>query len=119
MGSDGRANSLHYKCGFVVKPYIDLYNFVIPRLEDNAGIPVMFDIFELYLFESDIFAQRLHNISITYHSRPLILHRSLDEYLLLSYVDEKGDSHVITEESKNTLLLKIVSGLSFRSYTPR
>ena len=111
VANDGRANSLHYKCGFPIIPYVDLLKNKIPGLSDNTGNPVIFKIHQLHIIDSDINDKLMHKVSITYFTDALYLIDNFGEYLLLA--NENFNSE---DEISNCFLLKIVPQLSIESY---
>ncbi len=113
--ADGRANSLHYKCGFPVMPYVDLLKNEIPGLKDNTDQPIKFKLHQLHIIDSDITNKVLHKVSVTYYSDTISLLSSFGEFLLLAY----GNKFTGENESaklEDTFLLKIVPQLSFSSF---
>src|SRR6185503_2458067 len=49
---DGKANSLHYKCGFPIIPYVDLLKNEIPGLKDNTQRPIKFKTYQFQITDS-------------------------------------------------------------------
>jgi len=115
--NDGRANSLHYKCGFPISPYISMLHNKIPGLTDNLGIPIKFDICQFTLIESDITTKYAHKFSLTYITNELTLIDATGDYMILAYGDKKEELTTLPYKTiEGSFILKILFGLSISSY---
>ena len=115
--NDSKANSLHYKCGFPVIPYIDLLKNEIPGLKDNTQQSIKFKTYQFNIIDSDITTKLAHEVSISYITDTLSLLDSLGEYLLLAYGNrfvEGSDS--LVKPIEDTFLLHLAPQVSFSSY---
>ncbi len=108
--NDGRANSLHYKCGFPIGGFIDKLNKQIPFLQDAAGQNIEFATYQLEVIESDITNKLLHKVAIHYISDRFDLYEIIGENLLLS------KSEAPNEEGAETFILRLCEGLSIIEY---
>ena len=116
VANDGRANSLHYKCGFPVAPHIQLLKNNIPGLTDNAGKNITFTQTQFNIIESDITNITAHAVSITYFTDTITLLDNAGDYLLMSYGDQTDKLVQPLKSVENVFLLKLVPGLSIASY---
>ncbi|HYV94387.1 MAG TPA: hypothetical protein VE978_21625 [Chitinophagales bacterium] len=115
--NDGKANSLHYKCGFPVIPYVDLLKNEIPGLKDNTLQPIKFKTWQFQIIDSDINTKLAHKVSITYYTDVFSLLDNFGEYLLLAYGDKFTDaSETPGKPLEDTFMLRLVPQLSFSSY---
>lgn len=68
VANDGRANSLHYKCGFAIGQWIKALNGRIPGVLDGAHKPVPFILHRFELLESDTLDGNTHRAAIIYET---------------------------------------------------
>src|SRR5450432_3919294 len=68
VAADGRANSLHYKTGFVIEPWILKYRNQIPSLKDHEGKSIPFISHRFELIESHLSDFRQHVVSMHYQT---------------------------------------------------
>lgn len=111
--ADGRANSLHYKCGFAVAGLIESLNKEVPGVLDTMGRSIAFDMYEFELIESDLTNKLLHKAAIIYTTEELALIDSIADTLLVS---KKIIPHGLTEEQDLFFMLKLQAGLSITDY---
>ncbi|MES2776277.1 MAG: hypothetical protein V4722_19030 [Bacteroidota bacterium] len=112
--ADGRANSLHYKCGFAVSGLLETLNKKIPGLQNNSGQSIVFDVYRFEVLESDITDQSKHKIVIHYTTDTLTLLASFADQLLVAYGDKSSDSQAGVVE--DTFLLPLQPGINIVSY---
>ena len=112
--NDGRANSLHYKCGFAVSGLIETLNKTIPGIKDSLDtVPLFFTSYKFEIVESDITNRLEHKVAITYFTDTLTLHTIIGEYMLLSLGDNTITSSAdITE----TFMIQMRPMLSIIGY---
>jgi hypothetical protein len=113
LANDKRANSLHYKVGFPISPYIDLLQKKIPTLTDNMGNPLRFDTYQFNIIDSDVGNKESHRVGITYFTDKHILIDNIGDYLLLATNNTMEKN---AEEMTETFLLKIIPNLSICSF---
>lgn len=113
VAHDSRANSLHYKAGFPIAPYIELLQKNIPILKDNMDNSLPFDTYQFNILDSDISKRDAHKVSITYVTGIYTWVDTIGDYLLLAVGDATGK---IAAEMIDTFLLKTTAGLSISSY---
>lgn len=114
VANDGRANSLHYKCSFVVLHHIETLKNKIPGLQDTAGrFNIPFDVPEFKVLESGITDKGLHKVAIIYITDVFTLADSFGEYLLLVIGDQPES---ITNSGLETFTLKMQDNLSIVNY---
>jgi len=111
--NDGRANSLHYKTGFVIGNFIEKLNKEIPGLKTSLEQSVLFDTYKFELIESDIKNKSPHKVAVNYISGIITLLDNVGDNLLLAYGDNLTDK---TKEPIETFLLKMQRGLSITDY---
>ena len=92
-----KAYSLNQKLESSVMDMMDALKHKIPGLNDSQGQSVLFDWAELHILSSDLLNKAAHVVSITYTSPKLILHKIVDDYLMLSYCakDNFGDIFMV------------------------
>ncbi len=111
--ADGRANSLHYKAGFAIGPYINLLQNKIPHLQDTLEKQLSFETHKFEMIESDITNKAAHKVAVHYITQTLTLFEIIGEYLLLA----EGDTLTINPgEPVETFMLKMQPGISISSY---
>ncbi len=115
--SDGKANSLHYKCGLAISPCVDGLKSRIPVLTDNAGNHIKFVNRQFHILESDITDISKHRVSITYLTDLMTLLDNIGEYLVLAYGNKAECLLNWQGELIDTFLLKMVPGLSVCNYS--
>lgn len=98
-----KTNHLNQKLYYSVMNTIDSLDNLMPMVSDINGNPVLFDLAELNIHESDLLNKAIHVVSITYTSPKLVLHEIVDDSLILSY-DIKG-------QFNNTFILKMSDDL--------
>ena len=108
--NDGRANSLHYKCGFGISGFIEKLNKKMPLLEDCLGKPIAFDNYNFELIESNIMNQQQHKVAIHFTTNEFTLHDSIGDHMILS---EKTNSNNNLHES---FTLQLQPNLSVVNY---
>lgn len=111
VANDGRANSLHYKCGFAIGNHIELMRNQMPGLTTSLGDTVVFDNYEFKLIDSHIRNYAAHAIAIIYYTNELALLSEIGGYLLLS-----NDLSSVLEQPRETFLIKMQDNLSIVSY---
>jgi hypothetical protein len=89
--ADGRANSLHYKTGFVIEPYILKFGFRIPFLKDQEGKSIPFINHRFELIESHISDFEQHEVAIHYQTNPYSWLATMCNEFVLSLVNQKPD----------------------------
>ena len=117
VANDIRANSLHYKCGFPVSPYIDSLKNRIPVLSDNGGNPIKFVNRQFHIVESDVTDFKRHKVAITYMTDIMTLVDTIGDYLVLAYGNKAESILSWQTELIDTFLLKVVPGLSVCNYS--
>lgn len=113
--ADGRANSLHYKCGFAVGNFINSLNNTIPGLKDTLGKNLLFETHQFEVIESDITDKSKHTIAIVYFTATLTLYEKFGDFLLLAYGDMVSEKN---KEETPTYLLQVQPCFSICSYKP-
>lgn len=108
--NDGKANSLHYKIGLVIGPFIGSLKNKIPFCYDNMGNEIIFENFSTKLIESDKKNVSLHKAALIFTTGQLTIFDSFGEYLLLAYGDKRNDAEA------ETFLLKLRENISITSY---
>ena len=117
VDNDGKANSLHYKCGQAITQHIDDLKGRIPVLADNAGNHIKFVNRQFHILESDITDITKHRVAITYLTDLMTLVDNIGEYLVLAY-GNKAESLLNWEGGLiDTFLLKMAPGLSVCNYS--
>ncbi|RLJ77638.1 hypothetical protein [Pedobacter alluvionis] len=96
-----KANTLNQKLQYSVMDSIAALEHKMPVLNDLENHPVLFDLAELYIYNSDLLNKAAHIVSITYTSPDLILHEIVGDLLILSY----------TAKAHETLVVKITENL--------
>jgi len=117
VANDGKANSLHYKCGLSIAPHIDGLKSRIPVLTDNAGNHIKFVNRQFHIIESDITDISKHRVSVTYLTDLMTLIDNIGEYLVLAYGNKAENLLNWQSELIDTFLLKMVPGLSVCNYS--
>ncbi len=110
--ADGRANSLHYKCGFAISGLVDGLQRIIPGCTGTFGEPVNFETYRFELIESSLQDPQLHQVAIYYTSPLLLLYEVMADTLLLSTPANQN------EMPAETFLLQLSPELSISSYRP-
>jgi len=115
--SDEKANSLHYKCGCSLAPYIDSLKNNIPDITDNQGGRVKFKTHQFKIIHSDVHDISEHKVALIYATDVLTLLDSTDEYMLLAYGNKEKDLTLMPESPiENTFILKLAPELSIFSF---
>jgi hypothetical protein len=89
--ADGRANSLHYKSGFVIEPWILRYRYQIPHLKDHGGKSIPFINYRFELIESSLSDFEQHKVAIHYQTNSYAWLATLGSAIVLSPVNCKQD----------------------------
>ena len=89
--ADGRANSLHYKSGFVIEPWILKFRYQIPHLKDHGGKSIPFVNYRFELIESSISDFEQHKVAIHYETNPYTWLATLGNAVVLTPVNSKPD----------------------------
>jgi hypothetical protein len=90
--ADGRANSLHYKTGFVAGPWMQKYRNQLPVWKDHAGKTIPFVNHRVELIESHIDDFSQHEISIHFQTGPYAWLATLGNALVLSSENSRPDA---------------------------
>lgn len=110
---NGKAYSLHQKLESSVTDMLDALKHRMPGLNDSQGESILFDWAELHILSSDLLNKGAHVVSITYTSPKLILHKIVDDLLILSYYSKsdfndifmvKRDEELVINYDKNLQL---------------
>jgi hypothetical protein len=109
--ADGRANSLHYKCGFAISGLMQSFQHIIPNLTDTLGQPIRFSYWQLELLESHIHNRLLHQVAIDFVMDNIILCNSFADKLLLSYNLKEAATDML-----DTFILPLQPSLSICNY---
>lgn len=109
--NDGRANSLHYKLAIAVTHFIDRLEHKIPRLEDQLGDSLLFEVPEFKLIASDVADKSLHKVQISYITGGLTLLSTIGDHLVIATGDQTKNTGPIT-----TFTIKLTPGLSVYEY---
>jgi hypothetical protein len=109
-----KADSLNYKCGFPLIPFINLLKNEIPGLKNNNYEHIKFRTHQFEIINSDITNKLAHTVSITYFTEQLSLIDSFGDYLLLAYGNKFSENE--SKQIENTILLKIGVMVSIASY---
>lgn len=99
--NDGRANSLHYKCGFAASGFIEQLNKKMQGLTDNIGKLVSFTTYSFEVIESNIVDRPAHKVAIHFISPELLLHDKIGPYLVLS--EKNNPSETFTLELRESV----------------
>ena len=111
--NDGRANSLHYKTGFVVDGMIRKLKNKIPGLKDSLGTTdILFDKYQFQVLESDITNKEEHKVALIYRTGTMTLIDIIADHLVL----DNGDCSTTHEEFTSTFILKMRPELSIFSW---
>ena len=112
--NNSKADSLNYKCGFPVIPFVDLLKNEMPGLKNNNGQNIKFKKHLFEIIDTDISNKEAHSVSITFSTEQLSLLDSFGDYLLLVYGNKflENDSKPI----EDTFLLKITEMVSISNY---
>lgn len=108
--NDGRANSLHYKIGLVIGPFISSLQNKMPSCTDNLNNEILFENVSTKLIESDIKNASQHKLALIFTTGIITLAGSFGEYLLLTYGDKRNDAEI------ETFLLHLKENISIISY---
>lgn len=92
VAADGRANSLHYKTGFVIEPWILKYKSQIPSLKDHGGKSIPFVNHRFELIESHLTDFNQHECAIHYQTQSYMWLASISHALVLSPVNSQKDA---------------------------
>ncbi|MEO6232841.1 MAG: hypothetical protein ABJB11_06455 [Ferruginibacter sp.] len=111
--NDGRANSLHYKCGFAIAGFITTLNNKIPTLNDNTGTALPFDTYKFEVLESNSTNKEIHQVAIHYITTDIMLLEIIGDTLLLS---NETDSAAIQTSAVETFMLSMQPGISIIQY---
>jgi len=87
------AEKLHFLVSAAVTGYLQQLDYKIPDILNNLG--KHFLVFKNYQFEiinSDIKTKSRHQVAINFFSEPLIWHDTLNNYLLVSPVNEEKNN---------------------------
>jgi hypothetical protein len=109
-----KADSLNYKCGFPVIPFVDLLKNEIPGLKNTIDEPIKFKTHLFQIIDSDITNRLAHTVSITYFTEQLSLIDSFGEYLLLAYGNKFAEHE--SKPIEDTFLLKVGELISVSNY---
>lgn len=96
-----KANTLNQKLQYSVMDSIAALEHKMPVLNDLEDHPVLFDLAELHIYNSDLLNKAAHIVSITYTSPDLILHEIVGDLLILRY----------TVKAHETFFVKITENL--------
>ena len=110
---DGRANSLHYKAGFVIGGIVEQLQNKIPFLQDALGKAIEFDTHQFEVIESDTTNIHMHKVAIHYTTKRFIWLQTIGESLLLS---QEYDGEDVAIKRVETFMLKMQEGLSITNY---
>jgi hypothetical protein len=89
--ADGRANSLHYKSGFVIEPWILKFKYQIPHLKDHGGKSIPFINYRFELIESSLSDFEEHKVAIHYETNLYTWLATLGNAIVLSPENGKRD----------------------------
>jgi hypothetical protein len=112
--ADGRANSLHYKCGFAIGGLIDSLKKQMPHLQDFYGRGILFETYKFEVVESDITDFTSHKIAVHYITETLTLLETFGDKLLLSYGDRNKQ---LSESIEDAFILALKPNISIGSYS--
>ena len=90
-----KANTLNQKLQYSVMDSIAALEHKMPVLNDLEDHPVLFDLAELHIYNSDLLNKAAHIVSITYTSPDLILHEIVGDLLILSYAAKAHETLVV------------------------
>ncbi|WP_029287617.1 hypothetical protein [Pedobacter sp. R20-19] len=85
LKENAKAYSLHQKLESSVMDILISLKNKMPDLIDLQGQSILFDWAELHILSSDLLNKAAHVVEITYTSPKMILHKTIDDYLILSY----------------------------------
>lgn len=113
VANDGRANSLHYKCGFAAAGFMNALQNRIPCLKDSSYRLMPFETYEFKLIDSDISHIQSHQIAIHFITPLLTCYDVIANHLLLSFnTDKEAGSSTLAE----TFMLNLQPSLSIINY---
>jgi hypothetical protein len=109
-----KAESLNYKCGFPIIPFVDLLKNEIPGLKNTIDQHIKFKTHLFEIINTDISNKLSHTVSITYFTEQLSVIDSFGDYLLLAYGNKflENDSKPI----EDPFLLKFGEMVSITNY---
>jgi len=91
------ADKLHFLVSASVTGYLRQLNGIIPDILDNLGRKFLtFENFKFEIITSDINNIEKHKIAINFFSDPLIWHKSIANFLLVSPFQEVEQNEVFT-----------------------
>ena|SRR5258705_4869474 len=105
------SEKLHFLVSSSVIGYLQQLNGIVPDVLDNLGRHFLkFKNFKFEIISSDIKDRSAHKIAINFYSDPLQWHDTIDDYLLISGMDEeKTDDGMLTHLLQLQLFLSIYS----------
>jgi hypothetical protein len=108
--NDGKANSLHYKIGFVADGFIARLKNKIPGLKDSLDMTdISFEKYQFQLLGSDITNKHAHRIAIIYFTNTMTLFDIIGDYFIIG---NYSNSTTHGEEYADTFMLKMQPELS-------
>jgi len=100
-----KAYSLHQKLeSSVTDTLISLKN-KMPYLIDSQGQSILFDWAELHILSSDLLNKAAHVLEITYTSPKMILHKTTNDYLILSYHSKENFNELFMVKLTDDLVI--------------
>ncbi|WP_231460348.1 MULTISPECIES: hypothetical protein [unclassified Pedobacter] len=91
------AKKLHFLVGGAIVGYIQQLNGIIPDVLDNLGRRfLVFENFRFEIINSDINDINKHKIALNFFSKPLVLHQTFGEHLLISQFAENEEKEIFT-----------------------
>lgn len=94
LEEDVRANCLHQKLESSVMDQLMALANKMPDLKDSRGQAILFDWAELQILTSDLLNKAAHVVSVTYTSPKLILHKTVGDFLVLSYYSKNNFNEI-------------------------
>lgn len=113
------ADKLHFLVSAAVTGYLQQLANKVPDILNNLGKHFLsFKNYQFEIINSDIKNKSKHQVAINFYSEPLIWHDSINNYLLLSQVnEEKNNDGALTELVQLQPFLSIYS-LKTTGYDP-
>lgn len=102
---------MNFKVGMAIGGYMQELLHVIPRLVDVSGYPLLFDNYKFEIVDTNIRNRLTHKVALTYYTSTFTMLETIQDNLLL-----KEGNYNPLDGPVDTILLKLVPGLSISSY---